>query len=193
MSQEWPRNRRPAGGFRSLCEGVRMYAPSIQAYAPSIHANKKKAKAVCWDVCSEHTLVPIQVWRRMVPKVPERARHARERRAPAETCVGCVDPDSEWSPKGTRAHHTDASRNRRCRKGLEPSRRLSETTGPRCLSAFRVAVPRTEVTKSSPGCNRSGGSCTHGAPGPGPFPRRTADRAYGPHFSGGSRRCPATQ
>ena len=86
-------------------------------------------------------------------------------RALAVCCVGCVDPDSEWSPMGTRAHSTDASRNRRCRKGLEPLRHLSKTTGPRSLRVFRVAVPCTEVTKPCPGHNRSEGSCTHGAPG----------------------------
>lgn len=90
---------------------------------------------------------------------------------------------------GTRAHSTDASRNRRCRKGLEPSRRMSETTGPRCLRAFRIAVPRTGVTRPCPGCNRSGGSCIHCAPGSMPFPQRTIARARGPHRSGGSRTC----
>ncbi len=55
---------------------------------------------------------------------------------------GVCKPDSEWSPMGARAHHTITGRNRRCRKGLEPSRRLSETTGPQSPSAFRIAFRR---------------------------------------------------
>ena len=108
-------------------------------------------------------------------------------RALAVRCVGCVEPDSEWSPTGTCAHSTDASRNHRRRKGLEPLRRLSGTTGPRCLSAIRVAVPCTEVTNSSPGWNRSGGPCTHGAPGSRVLSERTGAHAHGPYRSGGPR------
>ncbi len=78
---------------------------------------------------------------------------------------------------------------RRRRKDLEPLRRLSKTTGSLDLSAFRVAVPSTEVTNSCPACNRSGGSCTHGAPRPGPIPERTADHADSPHCNGGPRTC----
>ena len=42
----------------------------------------------------------------------------------------------------TRAPHIVVVRNRRRRKGLKPSRRLSEPTGPRQLSAFRIAFRR---------------------------------------------------
>ena len=42
----------------------------------------------------------------------------------------------------TRAPHIVVGQNRRCRKGLEPSWRLSEPTGPRQLSAFRIAFRR---------------------------------------------------
>ena len=42
----------------------------------------------------------------------------------------------------TCALHTVVGRDHRCRKGLEPSRRLSETTGPRSPSAFRIAFRR---------------------------------------------------
>ena len=44
------------------------------------------------------------------------------------------------------ALHTVIGRNSRQRKGLEPSRRLSETTGPQSPSGFRIAFQATEVT-----------------------------------------------
>ena len=39
----------------------------------------------------------------------------------------------------TRALHAVFGRNRHCSKGFEPSRRLSEPTGPQSLNAFRIA------------------------------------------------------
>lgn len=101
--------------------------------------------------------------------------------------------NSARSQIATRALHTVVGRNRRRRKGLEPSRRVSETAGPRYLSAFRVAVPRTEVTKSCPGCNRPGGFCTHGAPAPGPLPERIGARAHGPCRNFDSAHVPVAQ
>ena len=50
--------------------------------------------------------------------------------------------DSARGQMDARAPHTVVGRNRRCCKGLEPSRRLSETTGSRHLSAFRIAFRR---------------------------------------------------
>ena len=64
-----------------------------------------------------------------------------------QRCVGCEGRSSRWSPTGVRAVHTALGPGGRRRKGLEPSRRLSETTGPRSPSAFRVVFPATEVTK----------------------------------------------
>ena len=55
---------------------------------------------------------------------------------------GVAKIDSARSQMDTRAPHTFVGRNRRRCKGLEPSRRLSETTGPRHLSAFRIAFRR---------------------------------------------------
>ena len=114
-----------------------------RAYAIGIHQRMRFAFTVCKPrtgsadsketsglqrVCKWHSLA-------LQPRGPARglkcpSGHTKARkRAPAGTCVRCVDPDSEWSPKGARAHHTIAGRNRRCRKGLELLRRLSETTG----------------------------------------------------------------
>ena len=110
-------------------------------------------------------------------------------RAGHRRCVRCARPASAGSGTDPRAHYTDTNRNRRRRKGLEPLRRLSKTTGQFDLSAIRVAVPCTEVTNSCRGRNRSERFCTHGAPGPGPFPQRTGAGAHGPHRSGGLRTC----
>ena len=62
------------------------------------------------------------------------------------------------------ALHTVIGRNSRRRKGLEPSRRLSETTGPQSPSAFRVVFPATEVTKRGARCKRAVAFLTHHAP-----------------------------
>ena len=56
---------------------------------------------------------------------------------------------------GVRALHTVIGRDSRRRKGLEPERRLSETTGPQSPSAFRVVFPATEVTKRAALCKRA--------------------------------------
>ena len=50
-------------------------------------------------------------------------------------------------------------------KGLEPSRRLSETTGPRSPGAFRVVFPAPEVTERGARCKRAWRFLTHRAPG----------------------------
>ena len=55
---------------------------------------------------------------------------------------------------GACALHTVIGRNSRRRKGLEPSRRLSETTGPQSPSAFRIAFRVTGVTKRGARYNR---------------------------------------
>lgn len=55
-------------------------------------------------------------------------------------CLRYAGPDSEWSLKDDWTRHTITDRNSRCRKGLEPSWRLSKTTGLFDLSGFRVAV-----------------------------------------------------
>ena len=81
-------------------------------------------------------------------------------------CVGCEGRSSHWSPTGVRAVHTASGPGGRRRKGLEPSRRLSETTGPRSPSAFRVVVPVTEVTKCGARCKRTAAFFTHRAPEP---------------------------
>ena len=47
---------------------------------------------------------------------------------------------------GACALHTVIGRNSLRRKGLEPSRRLSETTGSRSMSTFRVAFWSPQVT-----------------------------------------------
>ena len=138
-------------GLPNVCsEHTSTYASSIQPYAPSIHATKKQAKAARWNVCSEHTLVPTQDWRRKAPKVPERARRAREGRAPAGTCVGCEQPTSAGSGLDPRALRIFVGRNCRCRKGFEPSWRVSETAGPQSASAFRIACRAAEVTGRRP-------------------------------------------
>ena len=62
------------------------------------------------------------------------------------------------------ALHTVIGRNSRRRNGLEPSRRLSETTGPQSPSAFRVVFPATEVTKRGARCKRAVAFLTHRAP-----------------------------
>ena len=60
--------------------------------------------------------------------------------------VGCDEKNSEWSRIRRFGLHTAIGCNSRRRKGLEPSRRLSETTGPQSQSAFRIAFRAIEVT-----------------------------------------------
>ena len=83
---------------------------------------------------------------------------------PASGCVGCDAKDSEWSRRGDCALHTVTGLGGRRRKGLEPSRRLSETTGPRSSGAFRVVVLSAEVTKCGARCKRPAAFSTHRAP-----------------------------
>ena len=85
--------------------------------------------------------------------------------------------------------HTVTGLNRRRRKGLEPPRRLSETTGPRHLSAFRVVVQGTEVTKRVSWRKSAAAFITHGAPRPGAFPRRIRAATHVPPGKGAPRTC----
>lgn len=78
----------------------------------------------------------------MAAKVPVRARKKRACALSKLAAWGVAKINSARSQMDTRAPYTVVGRNRRYRKGLEPSRRLSETTGPRHLSAFRIAFRR---------------------------------------------------
>ena len=62
------------------------------------------------------------------------------------------------------ALHTVIGQNSRCRKELEPSRRLSETTGPQSPGAFRIAFWTTEVTDCAARCKHEAPYFTHCAP-----------------------------
>ena len=79
-------------------------------------------------------------------------------------CVGCDGKDSAWSQMGSCALHTVIGQNSRCRKELEPSRRLSETTGPQSPSAFRIAFRVTEGTERAARCKHEASFLTHCAP-----------------------------
>lgn len=129
-----------AVGSYAIRTHARMLA-SIRRTLWSIQAAKSQCTqglgCMLWSIHS--SLQQPGVQRRL--KCP--SGHARARmRALAVRCVGCVDPDSEWSPKGACALSTIGGGNRRCCKGLEPSRRLSETTGPQSPSTFRIAFRR---------------------------------------------------
>ena len=81
--------------------------------------------------------------------------------------------------------HTVMGREGRCRKGREPERRLSETTGPQSPSAFRVVFPAPEVTDRAARCKRAGTFFTRPAfwrrCGVHPFPwRRKSGRTCPP-------------
>ena len=65
---------------------------------------------------------------------------------------------------GDCALHTVIGRNSRRRKGLEPSRRLSETAGPRPSGAFRIAFLTAEVTNHRAACKPAVPVSTHRAP-----------------------------
>ena len=81
----------------------------------------------------------------MAPQGAQSARQGTQKarmRALAGTCVGCAQPVSAGSGIDPCALHTVVGRNRPCRKGLEPSRRVSETTGPQSPCTFRIAVWR---------------------------------------------------
>ena len=65
------------------------------------------------------------------------------------------------SPTGVRAVHTASGPGGRRRKGLEPSRRLSETTGPRSPSAFRIVFPTAKVTKRGASGRRHSSDIAH--------------------------------
>ncbi len=75
---------------------------------------------------------------------------------------------------GSCALHTVIGQNSRCRKELEPSRRLSETTGPQSPSAFRIAFRVTEVTERAARCKRAARHFTHRAPAAWRYHRATA-------------------
>ena len=86
-------------------------------------------------------------------------------RALHQRCVGCDRKDSAGSQRGACGLHTVTGRNSRHRKGLEPSRRLSERNGPRPSGAFRVVFPAPEVTERGARCKRAWRFLTHRAPG----------------------------
>ena len=65
---------------------------------------------------------------------------------------------------GACALHTVIGRNSLRRKGLEPSRRLSETTGPQSPSGYRIAFRTTEVTDRAARCKHEARRFTHRAP-----------------------------
>ena len=90
------------------------------------------------------------------PSQPLRSLHHR--------CVGCEEKDSAWSQMGACALHTVIGRNSRRRKGLEPSRRLSETTGPQSPSGYRIAFQTTEVTDRAARFKHEARRFTHRAP-----------------------------
>ena len=92
---------------------------------------------------------------------------------------------------GNVALHTGTGSKRRRCKGLEPSRRLSETTGPRSPSAFRVVVRATEVRKRGAWCKSAAAFITHGAPGQAPLPQRTGAAAHFPAVQASSVQRPA--
>ena len=64
---------------------------------------------------------------------------------------------------GTCALHAVIGQNSARRKELEPSRLLSETTGPQPSVAFHVVFLTTEVTKRGVWCKRSAAFFTHRA------------------------------
>ena len=68
--------------------------------------------------------------------------------------VGCDCKTPTGVEGGMVALRTVTGLRGRRRKGLKPSRRLSETTGPRSPGAFRVVVPAAEVTKWAARCKR---------------------------------------
>lgn len=72
---------------------------------------------------------------------------------------------------------------------LEPSRRLSKTTGGLNLSAFRVAVSATEVTNCAVQCGRSAQSCTRSAPELGLLPEHIGVAAQDRHRNSASYIC----
>lgn len=84
--------------------------------------------------------------------------------------------------RGRVALHTASGLRCRRRKGLEPSRRLSETTGPQSPSAFRIVVPAAEVTKCGARCKRPAAFFTRRAPEPAREPVRYRDAPALPHM-----------
>ena len=77
----------------------------------------------------------------MAPQGAQSAHQGTQKarmRAPAVCCVGCDQPASAGSGIDPRALHTIASRNRCCRKGLEPVRRLRTAAGPSQLRAVTL-------------------------------------------------------
>ena len=69
---------------------------------------------------------------------------------------GVTSKDSEWSQRRAIALQIVTGRNSHCRKGLEPSRRLSETTGPQSPCVFRIAFLMAEVTERDAACKQRG-------------------------------------
>lgn len=80
------------------------------------------------------------------------ARWSREGRSAS----GVTRKDSAWSQRRACALQIVTGRNSRRRKGLKPSRRLSETTGPRSPCAFRIAFLTAGVTEREAACKPRG-------------------------------------
>ena len=87
--------------------------------------------------------------------------------------VGCGEKTPQGVQVGDCALHTVIGRNSRRRKGLEPSRRLSETAGPRPSGAFRIAFLTAEVTNHRAACKPAVPVSTHRATGASALPPRT--------------------
>ena len=99
--------------------------------------------------------------------------------------MACDGINPYWVGRGRVALHTATGLKRRRRKGLEPSRRLSETTRPRSPSASRVVVPATEVIK----CGTLHTLRTGAGARVGLFRQRTSAAAPVPLSSGTPRTC----
>ena len=106
----------------------------------------------------------------------------RARTSPERIAWGVRISTPTGVERGGVALHTATGLRRRRRKGLEPSRRLSETTGPLHLSVFRVVVPTTEVTKCGARCKSTAAVFTHRAPGPVRGPVRYRSARAPPHM-----------
>ena len=107
------------------------YAVAHTTYALA-HTSGKKAKCFSALDCMLWSIhAPLIA---MAPQGAISAHQGTPERAcarPQPAAWGVVKINSARSQMDTRALHTVAGRNRRCRKGLKPSRRLSEATWPR--------------------------------------------------------------
>ena len=139
-----PRELPVCGALIPVCGGAYMrYAVPHTTYALT-HTSGKRAKGFSeLGRMRQRIHGPQQQygtpWRQKCTRV--HAISAKGARLPSAAC-GVAKINSARSQMDTRAPHTVVGRNRRCRKGLEPSRRVSETAGPRHLT--RSALPSRE-------------------------------------------------